>query len=106
MFKCLAWLLLYCLKLTHGSRSASTQVFRERVKTIPLREEKGEEVVAKGFSPVSPCINGCIGPSLTGGKEKGSCPSAGFDPWATSICLGGKGHDEREMGYPGKPPMD
>ena len=105
MLKCLAWLLLYCLKLTLDSRSDPTQVFKEKVKTMPLREDKEEEVVAPGFSSLAPCLNGCIGPSPLGGKEKGSGAPAGSDPWATSFCLGGKGHEDREMGYPGKPPM-
>ncbi len=103
MFKCLAWLLLYCLKLTLDSRSDSTQVFKDRVKTIPLREDKGEELVAPGFSSFSPCLNGCIGPSPLGGKEKGSGAPAGSDPRAASLCLGCKGHDDLEMGYTGKP---
>ena len=105
MLKCLAWLLLYCLKLTLDSRSDSAQGFKERVKTIPLREEEEEEVVASGFSSFFPCLNGCIGPSPMGRKDKGSGSPAGSDPWATSFCLGGKGHEEREMGYPGKSPM-
>ena len=106
MFKCLAWLLLYCLKLTLDSHSDSAQGFKERVKVTPLREEKEEEVIRPGFSSFSPCFNGCIGPSPKGGKDKGSGAPAGFDPWATSFCLGGKGHEDREMGYTGKPPMN
>ncbi len=106
MFKCLAWLLLYCLKLTLDSHSVSAQGFKERVKSTSLREEKEEEVVRPGFSSFSPCLNGCIGASPKGGKDKDSGAPAGFDPWATSFCLRSKGHEDREMGYTGKLPMN
>jgi hypothetical protein len=106
MFKCFAWLLLYCLKLTLDSHSDSAQGFKERVKASPLREEKEEGFVGPGFSSFSPCFNGCVGPQPMGGKDKGSGAPAGFDPCVTSFCLGGKGHEDREMGYPGKPLMN
>jgi len=106
MFKCLVWLLLYCLKLTLDSHSDSAQGFKERVKASPSREEKEEEVVRPGFSSFSPCLNGCIGASSKGGKDEGSGAPVGCDPWTTSFCLVGKGNEDREMGYTGKLSMN
>jgi hypothetical protein len=58
-------------------------IFKEKVKTISPGEEKEEEVVAPGFAPFVPCINGCIGTSTMG--EKDVRTAAGFDPQAASL---------------------
>jgi hypothetical protein len=102
ILKCLGWILLYCLKSTLNSRSHSAQGLKDRVKPIPPREER-EEVVAPGFSQVAPCLNGCIGASAVRWKDKGSVVKAGSDSWTTSFCLGGSGHEDREIQYPGSP---
>ena len=82
MLEYLGWFFLYCLKLTLDSRSDSAQGFKERVKKTPPREEKGQEVVASEFSPFAPCINGCIGASPMGGKDKDLTATAGSDFFA------------------------
>ena len=105
IFRCLGWILLYCLKLTLDSRSHSTKGFKKMVKTIPPREKKEQEVVAR-VSPIAPCLNGCIGASPMEGKGKGSAVTAGSDSWATSFCLRGKGHEDRQVRYSGTLPMN
>lgn len=82
IIKCLGWLFLYYLKSTLYSRSDSAQGFKERVKTIPPRGERAEGVVASGFSPFAPCINGCIGASTIRGKDKDSSATAESDFFA------------------------
>jgi hypothetical protein len=99
IFKCLAWVLLCCLKFSLESRSHQTQGCEEGSTIILPREEKGEEIVAAGYSPVTPCLGGCIGAWPMGGKGKGSVVIDRSDFWAGQFCMRRRGHQDSHVSY-------
>jgi hypothetical protein len=105
IFRCFAWILLCCLKFSLESHSHSAQGCKEGSKNILPREEMREEIVAPGYSPVAPCLNGRIGAGPMGGKGKGSAVTARSDSWAAALCVRRRGHPDSHASYSDSLPM-
>ncbi len=99
IFKCLVWVLLYCLKFSLESRSHPAEGCKEGSKTILPREEKGEEIVAPGYSPGTPCLGGCIGAWPMGGEGKVSAVTARSNSWAAPFCMRRRDHQDSHVSY-------
>ncbi len=80
MLKCLGRLFLHYLQLALDPRPDTARGCKDSVKTNPLTEGRGEEILASEFSFAAPCVNGCIAASPMGARGKGSTATAGYDP--------------------------